>query len=46
MITDTAPYRYPFYHTSQDTREKLDYDRMARVVVGVIKVMSVLSEQK
>lgn len=46
MITDTAPYRYPFYHTSQDTMEKLDYDRMARVVVGVIKVMSDLSEQK
>jgi Zn-dependent M28 family amino/carboxypeptidase len=46
MITDTAPYRYPFYHTSQDTWEKLDYDRMARVVVGVVKVVSDLSEQK
>src|SRR5262245_33307372 len=30
MITDTAPFRYPFYHTPEDTPDKLDYDRMAR----------------
>ena len=32
MITDTAPYRYPHYHTAQDTPDKVDYERLARVV--------------
>src|SRR5262249_8173894 len=27
MITDTAPFRYPHYHLSTDTPDKLDYDR-------------------
>jgi Zn-dependent M28 family amino/carboxypeptidase len=35
MITDTAMFRYPHYHTDNDTPDKLDYDRMARVVEGV-----------
>jgi Peptidase family M28 len=35
MITDTAPFRNPFYHTAQDTPDKLDYGRMARVVDGL-----------
>jgi hypothetical protein len=32
MITDTALYRYPHYHTAQDTPDKVDYERLARVV--------------
>src|SRR6266576_2000315 len=43
MITDTAPYRYPFYHTPQDTPDKLDYDRMARVVHGLTHVVRALA---
>lgn len=35
MITDTAFYRNPFYHTARDTPETLDYARMAQVVQGV-----------
>lgn len=35
MVTDTAPYRYPHYHTAQDTPDKLDYERLARVVAGL-----------
>lgn len=35
MITDTAPFRYPYYHTPQDTPDKLDYHRLARVVAGL-----------
>jgi Zn-dependent M28 family amino/carboxypeptidase len=35
MVTDTAPYRYPHYHTSEDTPDKVDYDRVARVVTGL-----------
>jgi Zn-dependent M28 family amino/carboxypeptidase len=39
MVTDTAPFRYPHYHTPQDTPDKLDYDRMARVVAGLEKML-------
>lgn len=39
MITDTAVFRYPYYHTAQDTPDKLDYDRMARVVHGLDSVI-------
>jgi hypothetical protein len=38
MVTDTAPYRYPDYHKASDTPEKIDYDRTARVVVGLARV--------
>jgi Zn-dependent M28 family amino/carboxypeptidase len=39
MITDTAPFRYPHYHETTDTADKLDYERMARVVAGVGRVV-------
>ncbi len=35
MITDTAFYRNPRYHTERDTPDTLDYRRMADVVAGV-----------
>ena len=35
MVTDTAPYRYPHYHSAQDTPDKVDYERLARVVTGL-----------
>lgn len=35
MITDTAMYRNPNYHTAFDTADTLDYDRMGQVVDGV-----------
>jgi Zn-dependent M28 family amino/carboxypeptidase len=37
MITDTAPFRYPHYHEPTDTPEKLDYERTARVVMGLTR---------
>ena len=43
MITDTAPFRYPHYHTPQDTPDRIDYDRFARVVMGVSSVVEVLA---
>ena len=43
MITDTAPFRYPHYHTPQDTPDRIDYDRFARVVMGVSGVVEVLA---
>ncbi len=35
MVTDTAFYRNPHYHTARDTPATLDYARMADVVQGV-----------
>jgi Zn-dependent M28 family amino/carboxypeptidase len=43
MISDTAPYRNPFYHTSQDTPDRLDYDRTARVAEGLAHVVRALA---
>ena len=39
MVTDTAPFRYPYYHTVQDTPEKLDYDRLARVTLALERLL-------
>jgi hypothetical protein len=35
MVTDTAPFRYPWYHGAQDTSDKVDYQRLARIVSGL-----------
>lgn len=43
MVTDTAFYRYAYYHTAQDTPEKLDYGRMARVVEGLTEAIIALA---
>jgi hypothetical protein len=43
MVTDTAMDRYPQYHKPEDTPDKIDFDRMARVVRGLEKVVLVLS---
>jgi hypothetical protein len=39
MLTDTAPYRYPHYHTLRDTPDKVDTEKLARVVKGVERVV-------
>jgi hypothetical protein len=35
MITDTALFRYPYYHSFYDTPGRLDYPSTARVVSGI-----------
>lgn len=42
MVTDTAPFRYPHYHTEADTPDKVDYERLARVVAGLVHVVESL----
>jgi len=39
MVTDTAPYRYPYYHSPEDTFEKIDFPRLAQVVEGMVFVI-------
>lgn len=43
MITDTALYRNPYYHTGADTPEKLNYPCFARVVGGMETVVAALA---
>ena len=45
MVTDTAPFRYPHYHTTADTPEQLDYSSLARVTVGLAEVVRVLASE-
>jgi len=42
MITDTAPFRFPHYHTAQDRAETIDFPRLARVVEGLAQVVGKL----
>jgi len=44
MLTDTAPFRYPYYHSSNDTPDKIDYDRFTLVVSGMEKVIQELAK--
>lgn len=45
MATDTAPLRYKHYHTPQDTPDMIDYDRTARVVTGLSRVVTQLADE-
>jgi hypothetical protein len=44
MITDTAFYRNPNYHTALDTPDTLDYKRMALVIDGVKEAVCALGQ--
>lgn len=46
MVTDTATFRYPHYHLDSDTPDKVDYDRTARVVVGMTRVVAELAGEE
>jgi Peptidase family M28 len=39
MITDTALFRYPHYHRPSDTPDKVDTEKVARVVKGMERVI-------
>jgi Zn-dependent M28 family amino/carboxypeptidase len=39
MITDTALFRYKYYHTAGDSPDEVDYERTARVVSGIRTVV-------
>ena len=40
MVTDTSFYRNAAYHTRADTADRLDYQKMAQVVLGVYNYVS------
>jgi hypothetical protein len=45
MITDPAIFRYPYYHTGGDTGEKINFEKMARVVEGTSFVIGALANE-
>jgi hypothetical protein len=45
MVTDTTLFRSPHYHQPSETPEVVDYDRMARVVNGLEKVIKALADE-
>jgi len=42
-VTDHATFRYPLYHMPEHTPDKLDYLKLARVVVGLQGVVADLA---
>jgi hypothetical protein len=46
MITDTAFYRYPYYHTALDTPDRLNYEEFARMSNGLFRALEKLTRQK
>lgn len=45
MVTDTAFYRNPHYHLPSDTPDKLDYERLARVTLGLAAMLKELAHE-
>jgi hypothetical protein len=43
MVTDTAPFRYPHYHTRRDLPEQVDADALARATTGIEHVVRTLA---
>lgn len=44
MITDTSNFRFPYLHGMDDTPDKIDFDAMARITVGMTKVIVRLAQ--
>lgn len=40
MVTDTAMFRYPGYHTEEDIADQIDFESLARVVAGLEHVVT------
>jgi hypothetical protein len=46
MVTDTALFRDPTYHRASDIASNLDFERLARVVVGLQRVLEALAASR
>lgn len=45
MVTDTAPFRNPYYHQTYDTPDTVDYAMLARVTLGLTAMLEVLATE-
>jgi len=43
MVTDTAPFRNPFYHSPNDTPDTVDYASLSRITSGLTATISALA---
>ncbi len=43
MATDTSNFRYEHLHTAEDTTEQVDFERMSRVIHGMLQVTEKLA---
>lgn len=43
MATDTSNFRYEHLHTPEDTTDQVDFERMSRVVLGMLRVTETLA---
>ncbi len=43
MVTDTAFFRYPYYHTALDTPDRLDYARLSDVTAALARTFADLA---
>jgi hypothetical protein len=46
MVTDTALFRYRQYHSPNDTLDRIDVDRLARVTEGLQRVIEALADER
>jgi len=44
MVTDTSNFRFPYLHGMDDTPDKVDFDAMARITLGLAKVIVKLAQ--
>jgi len=44
MATDTANFRYPHYHTAEDTPDKIDYESLTRATVAMRQALLAIAE--
>jgi hypothetical protein len=44
MLTDTAPYRNPFYHRLNDLPKNVDYESLARITTGLERMLREIAE--
>ena len=45
MVTDTAFYRYHYYHTTEDTPDKLTYPAFGRATDGLSRCLAVMADE-
>jgi hypothetical protein len=46
MVTDTAPFRNPYYHQRFDTPDTVDYPMLARITLGLAATIQALAARK
>jgi hypothetical protein len=46
MVTDTANFRYRYYHTNDDTPDKVSFRELSRLIRVLFQTMSALAESR